>query len=73
MSSSETALQRLRAAGVRPTSSRIGVFQILESHAGPLTAKELFRPMLLRGLRISIVTVYRVIHEFEDGGLILRE
>ena len=67
-------LQRLRAAKLRPTIARIGMLQVIEA-AGTsrVSAEDVFRQMLLRGTRVSIGTVYRCIHQFEDSGLLLRE
>ncbi len=46
---SATVLQRLRAAGLRPTIARIGVLQVIEA-SGPerLSAEDVFRQMMLR-------------------------
>ncbi len=69
-----TVLQRLRAARLRPTIARIGVLQVIEAAGtGRVSAEDVFRQMLLRGTRVSIGTVYRCIHQFEDSGLLLRE
>jgi len=67
-------LQRLRAAGLRPTMARIGALQAIEA-ASPaaVCAEEVFRRMMLRGTRASVGTVYRVIHQLEARGLLRRE
>lgn len=71
---SATVLQRLRSARLRPTIARISVLQVIEAAGtGRVSAEDVFRRMLLRGTRVSIGTVYRCIHQFEDGGLLLRE
>ena len=67
-------LVRLRAAGMRPTVARIGVLQALDAEVPAcICAEDLHRRMVLRGTRASIGTVYRVIHQLEANGLVLRE
>ncbi len=67
-------LPRLREAGLRPTSARVGVLQVIEgSGMGRISADEVFRQMMRRGTRASVSTVYRVIHELVGKGLLLRE
>jgi len=74
MSGGGRILQRLRTTGLRPTMARIGVLQVIEA-ASPaaVCAEEVFRRMMLRGTRASMGTVYRVIHQLEAAGLLLRE
>lgn len=64
-------LQRLRAAGLRPTIARIGIYQVIAA-AKPygVSADEVFQRMLHRGTRASASTVYRVIREFDEHGLV---
>ena len=64
-------LQRLRAAGLRPTIARIGIYQVIAA-AKPygVSADEVFQRMLRRGTRASASTVYRVIREFDEHGLV---
>lgn len=72
--SSTTILQRLRMAGLRLTIARIGVLQVIEtSGETSISAEDVFRQMMRRGTPSSIGTVYRVIHQFEAAGLLLRE
>lgn len=71
---STTLLQRLRAAGLRPTVARIGVLQAIdEPAAGAVCAEDVVRQMLRRGTPASPSTVYRVIHELDAAGLLQRE
>lgn len=68
-----SVLQRLRAAGLRPTSARIGVLQVIDASGDvPLPAEEVFRLMSVRGTRVSLGTVYRLIHELETRQVLLR-
>lgn len=64
-------LQRLRAAGLRPTIARIGIYQVIAA-AKPygVSADEVYQRMLQRGTRASASTVYRVIREFDEHDLV---
>lgn len=71
---STPSLPRLREAGLRPTSARVGVLQVIErSGMERICAEDVFRKMMRRGTRVSVSTVYRVIHELTGRGLLLRE
>lgn len=71
---SATVLQRLRSAELRPTIARISVLQVIDVQApGRLCVEDVFRQLLLRGIRISNGTVYRVTNELEAKGLLVRE
>lgn len=68
-----TLLQRLRDAGLRPTTARIGILQVIQAAgACGVGADEVFRQMLLRGTRVSVSTVYRAIHQLEFLGVLLQ-
>lgn len=65
---------RLCAAGLRPTVARIAVLQAIgASGLRTLSADDVYRELMLSGTSASTGTVYRVIHELEDNGLLLRE
>lgn len=67
-------LAQLRAANLRPSAVRVCVLQTL-ADAGEewQRGEEVFRRMLLRGTSVSLTTVYRILKEFEQSGLIMRE
>ena len=69
--------ERLRAAGLIPTASRVCVVQAAEAaHATGqriMAAEEFYAALMLRGTRTSISTVYRVLDLLEGHGLLLRE
>ncbi|MFT4194562.1 Fur family transcriptional regulator [Ottowia sp.] len=67
-------LDRLRTARRRPTVARVRVLQLLHACAPrSLCAAEVMGRAGQGGARISIGTVYRVLHELESRGLLLRE
>lgn len=66
-----TVMQRLRAAGLRPTMARIGLMQVVESaEAIPLPAHEVYRQLYLRGTPVSLGTVVRQLRELAQAGLL---
>jgi len=68
-----TALQRLRAAGLRPTRQRLSLARLLlEGGDRHITAEQLHDEALGSGVRVSLATVYNTLHQFTEVGL-LRE
>ncbi len=68
--------RELRRAGLKVTLPRLRILEILEkaSHGGRshLTAEEIYHKLLEQGERIGLATVYRVLTQFEDAGLVRR-
>lgn len=66
--------ERLRAARLRPTSARICILQILSaSERAALHAESIYQQLLQIGIAVSLGTIYRVLKEMEQSGLLLRE
>jgi Fur family iron response transcriptional regulator len=66
-------LERLKAAGLRPTRQRLALAKLLlESGPRHVTAEELFHEARSAGIPISLATVYNTLHQFTSVGL-LRE
>lgn len=68
---SESAVTRLRAAGLRPTRQRNELADLL-FHDGHrhLTAETLHSEAVGRGIRVSLATVYNTLHQFTNAGLL---
>ena len=67
------ALERLRAAGLRPTRQRLALAKLLFDAADRhITAEMLHGEALRARVRVSLATVYNTLHQFTDVGL-LRE
>ena len=67
------ALERLKAAGLRPTRQRLALAKLLlESGPRHVTAEELFHEARSAGIPVSLATVYNTLHQFTSVGL-LRE
>lgn len=65
-----TALERLRAAGLRPTRQRMALAKLL--FVGPsrhVTAESLFNEAKTKRVNLSLATVYNALHDFTERGL----
>jgi Fur family iron response transcriptional regulator len=66
-------LERLRAAGLRPTRQRLALARILlENGERHITAEQLHGEATAAAIRVSLATVYNTLHQFTEAGL-LRE
>ena len=64
-------LERLRAAHLRPTVARIGLYQAVAAMgAQGVTAHDAFQIMSQRGVRISFSSISRIMREMCDQGLL---
>lgn len=69
---SET-IERLRAAGLRPTRQRLALARLLfEGGNRHLTAEQLQTEAAGARIRVSLATIYNTLHQFTEAGL-LRE
>jgi Fur family iron response transcriptional regulator len=68
------ALDRLRAAGLRPTRQRLALAKLLFQQGCDrhVAAEELHAEALSASVRVSLATVYNTLHQFTEAGL-LRE
>jgi Fur family iron response transcriptional regulator len=66
-------LQKLRAAGLRPTRQRMSLAKLLfEPGDRHVTAEQLHQEATAGRIRVSLATVYNTLHQFTAAGL-LRE
>ena len=66
-------LDRLRAAGLRPTRQRLALAKLLfENGDRHITAEQLHSEALSSSIRVSLATVYNTLHQFTEARL-LRE
>ena len=66
-------VQRLRAAGLRPTSQRLYLARLLfEQGDRHVTAEQLHSEAQASRIAVSLATVYNTLHQFTEAGL-LRE
>ena len=65
--------QDLKSAGLKATLSRLKIINLFESSkVRHLTAEDVYRLLLAEGLDIGLATVYRVLTQFEQAGLLVR-
>ncbi|NNC99687.1 MAG: ferric iron uptake transcriptional regulator [Gammaproteobacteria bacterium] len=67
------ASQDLKEAGLKTTLPRLRILSILEEgQQRHFTAEDVYKTLLDAGEEIAFATVYRVLTQFENAGLVLR-
>ncbi len=67
--------QELRNAGLKVTLPRVKILQIMEAIDGEqhhMSAEDVYRTLLDQGEDVGLATVYRVLTQFENAGLVVR-
>lgn len=65
--------QELRAAGLKVTLPRVKILQILESSdTKHMSAEDIYKALIEAEEDVGLATVYRVLTQFEDAGLVMR-
>ena len=68
-----SASQELKQAGLKTTLPRLRILSVLEEGGQHhFTAEEVYKTLLDAGEEIAFATVYRVLTQFENAGLVLR-
>lgn len=63
----------LKQAGLKVTSPRLKILALLQESANPhVNAEDLYRKLIEQGEEIGLATVYRVLNQFEEVGLITK-
>ena len=63
----------LKNAGLKATVPRLKIINLFEtSKVRHLTAEDVYKKLLSEGLDIGLATVYRVLTQFEQAGLLIR-
>lgn len=62
----------LKEAGLKTTLPRLRILSVLEGAKGHFTAEDVYKNLLDAGEEIAFATVYRVLTQFENAGLVLR-
>jgi len=64
---------KLKQAGLKVTLPRIKILQLLEQRAGRhASAEEIYRLLLEQGEDVGVATIYRVLTQCEQAGLVKR-
>ena len=69
-----TTSHDLKSAGLKATVPRLKIINLFEtSRVRHLTAEDVYKILLTEGLDIGLATVYRVLTQFEQAGLLSRQ
>ena len=65
--------EEIRRAGLKVTLPRVKILEILASGGGRhMSAEDIYRRLIDQGEEIGLATVYRVLTQFEQAGLLKR-
>ena len=68
-----THADELKSSGLKATLPRIKILEVFQrSEQRHMTAEDVFKSLLMDGADIGLATVYRVLMQFEQAGLLLR-
>ena len=63
----------LRKAGLKATLPRLKILEVLQSNREDhLSAEDVYRRLMAEEEDIGLATIYRVLSQFEDAGLVIR-
>jgi Fur family ferric uptake transcriptional regulator len=69
-----TTTQSLRESGLKSTLPRRKILELFEqSRERHLTAEDVYRELLADGIEVGLATVYRVLTQFEQAGILSRQ
>ncbi len=69
----DTGSGDLKKAGLKATLPRLKILEILEASSHPhLTAEDVYQRLREAGEEVGLATVYRVLTQFAEAGLVLR-
>ena len=69
----KTTNQELRKAGLKITLPRIKILELLESSEHHhMSAEEVYKALIEQGEDVGLATVYRVLTQFEQAGIVER-
>ncbi|RVU49194.1 ferric iron uptake transcriptional regulator [Rubrivivax rivuli] len=68
-----TRLDELKSSGLKATLPRIKILEVFQrTERRHMTAEDVFKALLHEGADIGLATVYRVLMQFEQAGLLSR-
>lgn len=66
-------IAQLKDNGLKVTGPRLKILDLFETHAeSHLSAEDVYRILLDEGIEIGVATIYRVLTQFEQAGILLR-
>ena len=68
-----THAEELKSSGLKATLPRIKILEVFQRTAlRHMTAEDVFKALLAEGAEVGLATVYRVLMQFEQAGLLKR-
>lgn len=68
-----THVEELKSSGLKATLPRIKILEVFQhAERRHMTAEDVFKALLAEGSDIGLATVYRVLMQFEQAGLLTR-
>ena len=68
-----TTVQSLKDSGLKATLPRRKILELFEgSKVRHLSAEEVYKALIAEGIDVGLATVYRVLTQFEQAGLLVR-
>src|SRR3990172_7897096 len=69
-----TAMQSLKETGLKATLPRRKILELFEiSKVRHLSAEDVYKALIAEGIDVGLATVYRVLTQFEQAGLLARQ
>ncbi|WP_274585063.1 ferric iron uptake transcriptional regulator [Neisseria leonii] len=66
-------IAQLKDSGLKVTGPRLKILDLFESRPGEhMSAEDVYRILLDEGVEIGVATIYRVLTQFEQAGILLR-
>ena len=66
-------IAQLKGNGLKVTGPRLKILDLFASHADEhLSAEDVYRILLDDGIEVGVATIYRVLTQFEQAGILLR-
>jgi len=68
-----TKAEEIKSTGLKATLPRIKILEVFQSaHQRHLAAEDIFKILLAEGTEIGLATIYRVLLQFEQAGILVR-
>lgn len=65
--------EALKEAGLKVTSPRVKILRLLQLPKNQhISAEDLYKKLLEQGDEVGVATVYRVLNQFDDAGIVTR-
>ena len=66
-------IAQLKDNGLKVTGPRLKILDLFERHTDAhMSAEDVYRTLLEQGVEIGVATIYRVLTQFEQAGILLR-